>query len=180
MIFDEATANLDHNNATRIEHLLLSDPNITYITVTHHLIKKNELYFDEILLSHGDIVYVPTNANSKVYVMGEAGRQAALRIGNHGLNLTEAIGEAGGMNQALADATGVFVIRNAPQDIEKPIHIYQLDLKDATAYALGNEFKLRANDLVYITAAPVTRWNRVVSQLINSFTGDNSLGNTFN
>jgi polysaccharide export outer membrane protein len=51
------------------------------------------------LLSHGDIVYVPTNANSKVYVMGEAGKQAALRIGNHGLNLTEAIGEAGGMNQ---------------------------------------------------------------------------------
>ena len=49
MIFDEATANLDHKNATRIEHLLLSDPNITYITVTHHLIKENEAYFDEII-----------------------------------------------------------------------------------------------------------------------------------
>lgn len=50
VIFDEATANLDHNNATRIEHLLLSDPNITYITVTHHLIKENEPYFDKIIL----------------------------------------------------------------------------------------------------------------------------------
>ena len=49
VIFDEATANLDHNNATRIEHLLLSDPNITYITVTHHLIKENEPYFDKII-----------------------------------------------------------------------------------------------------------------------------------
>ena len=49
MIFDEATANLDHKNATRIEHLLLSDPNITYITVTHHLIKGNEPYFDKII-----------------------------------------------------------------------------------------------------------------------------------
>ena len=49
VIFDEATANLDHKNATRIEHLLLNDPNITYITVTHHLIKENELYFDEII-----------------------------------------------------------------------------------------------------------------------------------
>ena len=49
VIFDEATANLDHKNATRIEHLLLSDPNITYITVTHHLIKENEPYFDEII-----------------------------------------------------------------------------------------------------------------------------------
>ena len=49
VIFDEATANLDHNNATRIEHLLLSNPNITYITVTHHLIKENESYFDKII-----------------------------------------------------------------------------------------------------------------------------------
>ena len=48
MILDEATANLDHNNATRIEHLLLSDPTITYITVTHHLTKENEAYFDKI------------------------------------------------------------------------------------------------------------------------------------
>ena len=49
LLLDEATANLDHNNATRIEHLLLSDPNITYITVTHHLIKENEPYFDKII-----------------------------------------------------------------------------------------------------------------------------------
>ena len=71
--------------------------------------------------------------------MGEVGRQATLPIGNHGLNLTQALGEAGGMNQTQADATGVFVIRRAPEDAVKPIHIYQLNLKDATAYALGND-----------------------------------------
>ena len=49
VIFDEATANLDHDNATRIEYQLLSDPDITFITVTHHLIKENELYFDKIV-----------------------------------------------------------------------------------------------------------------------------------
>ena len=65
-----------------------------------------------------------------------ANRQATLPIGNHGLNLTQALGEAGGMNQTQADATGVFVIRRAPEDAIKPIHIYQLNLKDATAYAL--------------------------------------------
>ena len=32
--------------------------------------------------------------------------------------------------------------------------------KDATSYALGSEFKLRSEDTVYVTAAPVTRWNR--------------------
>lgn len=131
------------------------------------------------LLSHGDIVYVPVNTNSQVYVMGEVGRQTSLPIGNHGLSLTKALGNTGGMTQALADATGVFVIRNVPEDRIKPIHIYQLNLKDATAYALGNQFPLQAEDIVYVTAAPVTRWNRVVSQLTNSISNVNSLDNTF-
>ena len=131
------------------------------------------------LLINGDIVYIPNNSNSKVYIMGEVGRQATLPIDNHGLNLTQALGEAGGMNQTQADATGVFVIRRAPEDAVKPIHIYQLNLKDATAYALGNDFDLRPNDIVYVTAAPITRWNRVVSQLTSFVTNVNSIDNTF-
>ena len=131
------------------------------------------------LLSNGDIGYIPNNSNSKVYIMGEVGRQATLPIGNHGLNLTQALGEAGGMSQSQADATGVFVIRRAPEDAAKPIHIYQLNLKDATAYALGNDFDLRPNDIVYVTAAPVTRWNRVVSQITSFVTNVNSIDSTF-
>lgn len=131
------------------------------------------------MLSNGDIVYVPDNSNSKVYIMGEVGRQAALSIGRHGLNLTQALGNVGGMNQNHADATGVFVIRRAPHDTQKPIHIYQLNLRDATAYALGSDFKLQSEDVVYVTAAPVARWNRVMSQLTNSITNANSLNNTF-
>ena len=130
------------------------------------------------LLSHGDIVYVPNSSNNKIYIMGEVGKQATLPIGNHGFNLTQALGEVGGMNQNYADATGVFVIRRAPEDAAKPIHIYQLNLKDATSYALGSEFKLRSEDTVYVTAAPVTRWNCVMSQITNSISNVNTLDNT--
>ena len=148
----------------------------------HHSLQKLIQYGDltqNHMLSHGDIVYVPSNSNSKIFVMGEVGRQAALPLGSHGLTLTRALGEVGGMNQSIADATGVFVIRKAFDDVQKPIHVYQLNLRDATAYAMGNEFNLRANDVVYVTAAPVARWNRVVSQLTNSITNVNSLDNTF-
>lgn len=132
-----------------------------------------------LLLSGGDIIYVPTTENSRVHVMGEVGKQTTLRIGSHGLTLTQALGDAGGMNQITANASGVFVIRNAPYDRKKPIHVYQLNLKDASAYALANRFKLRTDDVVYITAAPVARWNRVISQLTSSITNANSLDNTF-
>ncbi|MCP1659202.1 polysaccharide export protein [Neisseria perflava] len=130
------------------------------------------------LLSDGDIVYIPNNSNSKVYVMGEVGQQTTLPIGNLGLNLTQALGNAGGMNQSYSDATGVFVVRRAPEDLEKPIHIYQLNLKDATAFALGNEFKLKSDDVVYVTAAPVARWGRVISHLTNTVTNVNSVDDT--
>lgn len=132
-----------------------------------------------VLLSDGDVVYVPTQTNSEVYVMGEVGRQTTLPISNHGLTLTQAISNAGGMNQTLADATGVFVIRNMPDDAEHSIHVYQLNLKDATAYALGNRFTLQSRDVVYVTAAPVTRWNRVVSQITGSISSISALDSTF-
>ncbi len=133
-----------------------------------------------LLLRGGDVIYVPTNENSRIHVMGEVGKQASLPLGNYGLTLTQALGTAGGMNQFTANASGVFVIRNIPTDREKPIHVYQLNLKDASAYAMANRFKLRANDVVYITAAPVARWNRVVSQVTASISNvyyiDNILG----
>ena len=131
------------------------------------------------LLSDGDIVYIPTNENSKVFVMGEVGQQSSLRMTPQGYSLTEALSEARGLDQTLSDATGVFVIRNMPLDQEKPIHIYQLNLKDATAYALGNQFKLKANDVVYVTAAPVARWNRVIQQLTGSISNATSVNNSF-
>ena len=130
------------------------------------------------LLSDGDIVYVPSNANSKVFVMGEVGKQNSLIIPPKGLTLTEAIGSSDGMNQNFANATGVFVIRNAPSDYQKPIHIYQLNLKDASAYALGTQFKLKSDDVVYITAAPITRWGRVMNQALAAVNSAASLNSS--
>lgn len=46
---DEATANLDKTNADFIENNLLKNPDITYITVTHHLSSEREKYFDQII-----------------------------------------------------------------------------------------------------------------------------------
>lgn len=136
------------------------------------------------LLKDGDILHIPRNDGQKVFVLGEVNDPKMLKIDRTGMSLTEALTSVGGIDELEADATGIFVIRstarqapNSPRyDKSEPVaDVFQLNVKDATALAVGTEFDLQPYDVVYVTAAPIARWNRVIRSLLPTISGFNEL-----
>ncbi|WNC69641.1 polysaccharide export protein [Thalassotalea nanhaiensis] len=122
------------------------------------------------LLKHNDIIHVPRNDATKVFVMGEVKRAATLPIHRSGLTLAEALGNVGGFNEMTADASGIFILR-ASTDENKIADVYQLDASNAAALILATQFQLKPLDLVYVTSAPIARWNKVISLLLPTVRG---------
>ncbi|MBU2869196.1 polysaccharide export protein [Colwellia sp. E2M01] len=119
------------------------------------------------LLQHGDIIHVNRTDNQKVFVLGDVIKAGSIEINRYGLSLAEAISDVGGLNERTANANGIFVLRKrAPNEEGIIADVYQLNAQNTVAFVLADQFKLQPRDIVYVTTAPVARWNRLLSQLV--------------
>ena len=122
-----------------------------------------------ILIKHGDVLHVAPDEVRRVFVLGEVERPVAMRMPERPLTLAQVIGEVGGLNELRADASGVYVIRQS--DVPGMVNVFQLDMSEAHALALADDFIVESRDVVYVSAAPIARWNRLVSNLLPSLGG---------
>lgn len=129
-----------------------------------------------LLLKPNDVVHVARNDDNKVFVLGEVRQPKSYMMGQSGMSLAEALADAGGFFEGTADASGIFVIRQAEADSGKVAKVYQLNANNAVALVMAEQFELQQRDIVYVTAAPIARWNRVINQLLPSITGIYSIG----
>jgi len=119
------------------------------------------------LLKSNDMLHIPRNDALKIFVMGDVVNATTQQIGRRGMTLAEALNNVGGINEASANASGIFVLR-ASDSASKLVDIYQLDVSMGPRLILSTQFELHPKDIVYVTSAPVARWNKLLEQLTSS------------
>ena len=164
------------------------EPEIAQITVlrggTQGRIWFNDLYANpktDIALRGGDRILVEEDTRSFTS-LGATGAQARVPFEKQDLSALEAIAQVGGLVSTSSDATGVFVFRNEPSEIDNQVlgrndlvgdqrMIYLLDLTAPNGMFKARDFVIRDGDTIYVTEAPLAQWNKTVSAVFGSLIG---------
>ena len=124
----------------------------------------------EVYLKPGDKVHMGLNDARRVFVLGETLRPGALAYRTSRMTLNEVLGRVGGITPVTASGKEVYVIRGVDNLETEKATVFQLNAKSPSAMVLASRFEMEPQDVVFIGAAGVVRWNRFISQLIPSAT----------
>lgn len=130
----------------------------------HQLINEGDMC-QNIVMRGGDKIYIANPADCTVMVMGEVGSPKALQLPYGFMSLREAIVMAGGI-PFTGDKNCIQVIRG---NLQCP-KIYKLSWNHIV-HLPNDSLLLMPGDTVYISAKPITEWNRFIDQLLPSFGG---------
>jgi polysaccharide export outer membrane protein len=121
---------------------------------------------NDILLRAGDVI---TAYDSKEYltVLGAAGTQGRVAISKRNYSVLDALADSRGLDDKLADPRSVFLFTPAKAGAEGkpdllPV-VYQFDLTRPEQVALAREFTVQEGQAIYISDAPFTQVQKVLS-----------------
>lgn len=106
-----------------------------------------------------------------VTIAGEIDNQTTMALPLDGrLTLNRVLYEEGnGINRTSGDSSEIYVFRTPPEnDIDRMLIAYHLNASNPAALAVASMFEMRPNDVVYVNPQPITKWNRVLTQILPS------------
>lgn len=129
---------------------------------------------NDIALRPGDIILVEEDQRSFT-ALGALGGQTKVPLGNEMISALESIAMVGGLSSQLADPTGVFVLRDEPEQVASRVlgrqvygnqrMAYVLDLTRPNGMFLARDFLIRDGDTVYVTEAPFVQWQKTLGAI---------------
>lgn len=114
------------------------------------------------LLEPGDILNVQDRSFNKIFVLGEVQKPGSLIMSKKRSTLAEALADAGYISQDNANPKWIYVMRG---DSNTP-EVFHLDGSSPDAMLLADRFPLQPRDIIYVDAADLVRWNRVISKIL--------------
>ena len=110
-----------------------------------------------IVMQHGDLVYVPAEIRAEVFVLGEVVKPNRFSISPfRPLSLASALAQAGGIDRLYASKKEIRVFRGSWQAPES----FTLTEEDVNKY--GAHIFLRSGDVVHIAPSGLATWNRTL------------------
>lgn len=100
--------------------------------------------------------------SKRIYVLGEVNKPGLLFLNDQPLTILDALMLGGGIDLNTGDPRYIYIIRG---NIYSP-NVYWLYANTPDTLVLAENFRLHSNDIVYVSTAIVTRWNRFLSQLL--------------
>ena len=129
-----------------------------------------------IFLQPGDVVTALFQPLSFT-VLGATGKNEELNFETQGISLAQALARAGGLQDARADARGVFIFRfedplaldpatatQAVRTLEGKVPVvYRVDLKDPATFFVAQGFPIRNKDVLYVSNSPAVELQKFLN-----------------
>ena len=105
-----------------------------------------------------------------VYLAGEVKNQARVPLPfGRKATLADALYSEGGALTETANPSQIYVLRASPDPADfGAVTALHLDARNAVNFILATKLELRPNDVIFIAEQPITRWGRVVRQIVPS------------
>lgn len=114
-------------------------------------------------------------------VLGATGKNEELNFEAQGISLAQALARSGGLQDARADAQGVFIFRlESPAALElngktvattpegKIPVIYRVNLKDPATFFVAQSFPVQNKDVLYVSNAPAAELQKFLNIVVST------------
>lgn len=150
--------------------------------------KKYEFNLQDLLSGKNQILppgaeIVLERARKRFVAMGAVGEPGLHDLPSNNPSLLEVLGVVKGLNDAKADAAGVFVFRvidqvNPESGQEEPLaEVFRLNMKEPQAIFLARQFLVLPEDAVYVTTAAVYEWQKIIAPIVQVLVLGRTLSN---
>ncbi len=118
----------------------------------------------------GDEIVVRPNSQTFT-VLGAVAKAGNVPLTKGNMTLLEALGEVHGLSDERANKTGVYVFRmgDIQDNPNTRARVFRLDLMQPVSIFVAQQFGMQANDVIYVTNAPLYEYNKILTSIYRSF-----------